>query len=113
MIVIRTGAPRRSCASCNPAKPAPTMTTLWPVMSGSGRRPDPDPAPLAAGAVDRLHQGLDPQPRPEAERLRHLPRHGVEIAGDLDRLQVVEPELVPGGDAEPPVGRMLGPGLDA
>ena len=71
------------------------------------------PGAFAARGVDRLDQRLDAQARAEVERLQPAACERVEKARDLDRLQVVEAELVAGRDAEEAVGRMVGTGLDA
>ncbi|MPL79712.1 hypothetical protein SDC9_25596 [bioreactor metagenome] len=78
--------------------------------AGSGR--DADPPSLGRGTLDRLDETLDPQPRGKAEGFRDFARDRTDIAFDLDRLQVVETDLVARGDAEAAIGRVIGGGLD-
>ena len=63
--------------------------------------------------MDRLDQRLDAQAGAKVERLRPAAGDSIQKAGGLDRLQVVEAELVAGRDAEEAVGRMVRAGLDA
>ncbi len=77
------------------------------------RRTRASPCARAAGSLDRFDQRLDAQAGAEIERLRAAARDGVEIACDLDRLQIVEAELMARRDAEQAIGRMVRPGLDA
>ena len=62
--------------------------------------------------MDRLDELLDAEARPEVERLRRPAFDRIQVARDLDRLQVVKPELVTRRDAEAAIGRVLGTGLD-
>jgi hypothetical protein len=62
--------------------------------------------------LDRLNEGLNAKTHPEIEEFRAPTGDGVEIARNLDRLEIVEPELMARHHAEPIVGRLVWASLD-
>src|SRR5205807_4938093 len=71
------------------------------------------PLPLPGRLKPRIDGFLDFPSLAEVRPFGLSPRDRRQEVGDLDRLQVVEPKLVPGCHAEKAVGVMLRPGLDA
>jgi hypothetical protein len=72
-------------------------------------RLDRTPGPLPGRHLDGLHQGLDAHNRTKAERLRRRSGYRAHKTGNLDRLKVVEPDLVAGGPDELAEGELAGP----
>jgi len=71
------------------------------------------PGARAARCVDGFHERLDAQAGAEVERFRPAAGDTVQKTSGLNRLQVVEAELMTGRDAEQAVRRMVRAGLDA
>ena len=88
-------------------------TTTEPAAPRRHQMLDGEPPPFARRPLDRVHHGLNAQAVAEVEQLGRQARHGVDEARHLDRLQVVEAELVACAWAEAAVGRVIRRGFDA
>src|SRR5690606_752782 len=74
---------------------------------------DIDPTGLKRGFRNGADEFLYPQAGRKAERFGTHSRDGFEVTRDFDGLEIIEAELMAGGDAEQAIGGVVGTGLDA
>src|ERR1700722_7397743 len=70
------------------------------------------PSPFSRRARNRFDEPLNSQTRPEAERLLNFSRDRANESRHLDRLEIVEAQLMGRGNAELAVRRVVRSGLD-